>query len=66
MKELFEIANWASSKTFLKFYFKSGWNTSKDGHFATAVLKDEFCVSLVQDCNKINILCMNTFLYTKV
>lgn len=52
MKELFEIANWASSKTFLKFYFKSGWNTSKDGHFATAVLKDEFCVSLVHELTR--------------
>lgn len=38
MKKLLERANWTSSKIFFKFYFKLEWNTSKDGHFASAVL----------------------------
>lgn len=42
MKKLLERANWTSSKTFFKFYFKLEWNTSKDGHFASAVLNRWF------------------------
>lgn len=42
MKKLLEKANWTSSKIFFKFYFKLEWNTSKDGHFASAVLNRWF------------------------
>lgn len=34
--------NWTYSKTFFNFYFKLEWNTSKDGHFASAVLNRWF------------------------